>query len=246
MRELLPRLLELRELDKAIRDLQAQLDVYPRLIAQADARRRAAAEKLAGAQSLHAEARERRRKADLDVKALRERIQKYLLQQAQVRTNQEYAALTAEIDGVKAEIDRVETHGLAALEDEERAEAAAVEAQAALREVEAETRRERERMDAQIADKRQRLAAYRTERASQMEGLPDDVRELYELLNERYPGAGVVAVDQGVCGGCGFQLVSQKLLEVRRGRDLIRCDHCLRILYSPEALEAGSGRPTGA
>jgi predicted nucleic acid-binding Zn-ribbon protein len=146
MDPLLPQVIDLCELDREIHDLDEQLERYPKTLADLDARERAAVDRTAAAKSEHERAREARRKAELDVRALRDKIAGFALQQSRVKTNREYDAIKAEISAVEARIDEAEGRGLEALEIEERAEREMREAAEAVERLKGELAEERARI----------------------------------------------------------------------------------------------------
>jgi predicted nucleic acid-binding Zn-ribbon protein len=232
-------LTELCEIDRAAQALREQLERYPRLLADLDAREQGAAQAEADAKARHKAAREALRKIELDIAGQSEHINKYLLQQSPVKTNKEYQAITFEIDTVKGKIDALETTGLEDIEAEGRAEAEMRRAAQTLATLRKDNEAERGRIQGQIREKQGRLREAEAERLLHLQNLPEDLRENYELLNGRYPGTAVAPVREGCCGGCNFSLVQQRVLDARVGGKLVRCDNCTRILYDPAATAVG-------
>ena len=142
---------------------------------------------------------------------------------------------------MKAKIDAAEEEGLGALEEQERFEKRVKESGDDLDRLREELKTERARIAGQVGDKEAQLEKNEAEHRRRVEDLPEDHQEIYDLLNERYPGTAVVPVKEGGCGGCSMNLVTQRVLDVRRGEISVRCDHCARILYDTSALQtAGS------
>ncbi len=238
MREIIGKLLELCETDRAIHALNQQLALYPKMLAELSVREESAKKKEAAALDSFNKARESRRKAELEVRGLREKIDKYLGQQAMVKTNKEYAAITHEINGVKAKIEEIDLAGLEALEEEERSEKERQKIAASRKALEDENQTERNRIESQSSDKKKRLAQLQAERAQKAEFIPSDTLEVYDLLNERHPGTALTKIESGCCGGCGMTLIRQIAFDLRKAEKLVRCEGCSRILYDPAALNA--------
>jgi predicted nucleic acid-binding Zn-ribbon protein len=179
MRDLLPQLVDLNDVDKSAAQLREQLQLYPRMLTDLDRKEEAARARRDRAKDQLAHAREARRKAELEAVSLREKILKYQAQQALVKTNKEYAAITEEINAVKAKIDEVETGGLEALEQEDSAGSELKQAEAALERESKEFQAERRRIQDQVQEKESRLNQLVEEHRRRVEQLPEDFQELF-------------------------------------------------------------------
>lgn len=239
MNPVIKQLVELTAVDRAAQALREQLALYPKMLADLDTSESALSKREADAKTRFKAGREALRKVELDIAALKEQITKYTLQQGQVKTNKEYHAITEEIQGVKSKIDVLETSGIEHVVAEEEADDQEKAAARELNELKKEHTVERSRIQKQIEEKQARLKEFEAEHASLVAALPEENQELYELLNHRYPGTGVVPVRDGSCGGCNVHLVSQYALDARLGEKIVRCDNCTRILY--DAATVGKG-----
>lgn len=238
MNPVLPKIVDLTVIDREAQALREQLALYPAMLAELDRLEAAAAAREAEAKERHKAARDVVRKSELDIGTLREQINKYILQQAQVKTNKEYHAITEEIQGVKTKIDALETKGIENVELEEQAQADIKKAQDELAALKKEHGAERDRIARQIADKEARLKELEAEHNARLAELPDELQEPYEILNQSYPGSAAAPVRDGGCGGCNTKLVSQRVLDAKLGERIVRCDNCNRILYDPASLGA--------
>lgn len=243
MDELLGQLLELCELDAEAHALRGQLALYPQMLAESERREAEAKSNLERSRKLFEKFHERRRSAELEVATHRERIAKYQAQQNQVKNNKEYEAINEGIRTAKEKIDGLDFEGLEALEQEEAEQAAIVVHRETLQDVQTEAASERERIAAQQAAKSGQLAEREHERERLIGRLPEEYREPYALLDEKYPGSALASIVNGACSGCSMNLVTQRTAEVKRGTVGVRCDNCARILYDAAMREAGkSGR----
>ena len=225
-------LIDLYEVDHEIFQTRQQLERYPKMIAAMDDAEKVHKRLLdEAAQSMDA-ARSDGRRLEKDVLALRARMAKYKSQQGSVKTNKDYQAMKGEIERIEAEIDAKETEGLEQLEADEASEKQRAGAEAALKELAAKHRPERERIATQIAEKKARLERLAGERARRLEAVEGDWRETYELLNERFPGSACSPIEGDHCGACQWSLVAVTVQHVRAGQEIVRCDHCRRILFA--------------
>lgn len=243
MKDILKQLIELRELDARIHELREQLHLYPGMLKELDAREKKAQREIDTIRQRFRDSREGRRQAELDANGLREKIRKYKIQQGSVKTNRELEAINHEIETLEAKIEELDTFGLESLENEERAQEELARAEEKKKRLVEENDRERSRIAEQTETKRENMARLQREQAQRLARIPEDIRELYELLNQKYPGSAIVPVKEGACSGCSMNLVRQRVTEVRRADQPVRCDNCTRLLYDPGYLE---GRETVA
>jgi len=227
----LEKLLILQERDHAIMRLQAELAaVEPQR--QAIQARAGAAH--AGLEALRLKLRKletERKELELEVVAKQQQIERYSLQQFQTRKNDEYRALSHEIETLQGEIRRIEDHELDLMEQGETTQKALAEASRATELVSAEAAK-------QLADLAEReaslkghlggLAQGRDGLAAAVEG---DLLSRYERLRRTKGERVLVGVDHSVCGGCHVKVPSQVLVHCQADLEVHSCPNCGRILY---------------
>lgn len=234
MNELLRQLVELTEVDREIVRTREQLVHYPAMLTRLAALEAEARHEAEQVEAQLKAARHDRGLAEKEVATLRDRITKYQSQQSAVKTNKEYQAMTAEIEGARASIDDWESRGLEVLMRED----ALADRRAATRKkielLTAENTTERQRIQTQASEKQARLAQLDIERARRLEAIPEPSRDQYDLLNQHFPGSACAPLDHESCGGCHWHLVAHTCQLVRQDTELVECDHCRRILYAPD------------
>ena len=135
---------------------------------------------------------------------------------------------------------------IASLEDDELEVMARVE----------DAQRERDSLTAQVQAADERLATLATardekqaeidaelakataERATAVEGMPEDLMALYEKLRAQKGGVGAAALHQRRCTGCQLGIDTAELAVIKRApsNEVIRCEECSRILVrTPES-----------
>ncbi len=233
MKDLIIPLLELCDVDRELHALKSQLALYPKMLADMDAREAAAKRAIAAAEEKFVKGREARRRAELEVQSLREKIAKYQVQQTQVKTNKEYEAITHEIEAVKNKIGDADLEGIEGMEREEQGEKEKVETAKAFEDLKTNNDIERARIAQQTEEKKMRATQFDSERKRRFSALPEEHQELYQLLNDRYPGGAMSAVHDGHCTGCGMNIIRHVATDIRAADKMIRCESCMRILYDP-------------
>ena len=172
-----------------------------------------------------------RKKLELDVEAKKGLIEKYSVQQFQTKKNEEYRALTHEIDMCKEAISKLDDQQIELMEKGE----------AAQKEVAAATQvfnDAKKALDARVADLNAReqglkkeldgLQVNRDELAAAVE---ESVRSRYERLLKQKGRNVVVGIQHGVCGGCHMQLSRSIIVNCQADQEVISCPNCGRILY---------------
>jgi predicted nucleic acid-binding Zn-ribbon protein len=172
-----------------------------------------------------------RKRLELDVQEKKTQIEKYANQQLQTRKNEEYRALTHEIDACQADITKIEDQEIELMEQ---AEAAQKEVARATQEAAAAKKLE----DEQVAQLNQReenlkkeLAELQSGRAELASAVDETARARYERLLKSKGDNVIVGVDHGVCGGCHMKLPAQILVTCQGHKELVSCINCGRILY---------------
>jgi predicted nucleic acid-binding Zn-ribbon protein len=65
--------------------------------------------------------------------------------------------------------------------------------------------------------------------------LPGPVLSQFDALQRQSPDA-VVQLSDGMCLGCHQELSSSLAARIRQSRDLVRCGHCGRFLFSEQQV----------
>jgi uncharacterized protein len=172
-----------------------------------------------------------RKRLELEVEAQKQLIAKYSLQQFQTRKNEEYRALTHEIDTCKDAISQLEDRILGLMVQ-------ADEVQQAVATHSAEARETKALVDAKLAELATREAALQKEqatlnggRAELAQAVDDTSRHRYERLLRSKGNKVVVGIQGGVCGGCHMTLQRQVVVTCQAEQEPVACPNCGRILY---------------
>lgn len=174
-----------------------------------------------------------RHELDVDVKAKESSIQRFRTQQLEVKKNEEYRALTHQIEQLEAEIAAMEEKEIELmLEIDEtkevfEAERAVIEAriEAQRREIVLLGERE-ENLKASIDDAKTALADSRTAVATNFLEHYDRVKN----LTSRPPY--VAPIQNHVCGGCHLRVSNEVSKEAMSSGEPHFCDQCARIVYA--------------
>jgi hypothetical protein len=172
-----------------------------------------------------------RKRLELDVGVKKQQIEKYANQQLQTRKNEEYRALSHEIEMCKADITKIEDQEIVLMEQ---AEETQKEATRLAREND-EAKKLGESQTAQLEQRehnlRKELAELQEGREALAAAVDESARARYERLSRSKGENVVVGVHHGVCGGCHMKLPAQILVMCQAQQEIVSCTNCGRILY---------------
>ena len=226
----LSNLLALQECDTKRLALESQLQSVPREIAVIEGRIAAERQAIETAKAEWHGLETKKKSLENDIKGAEEKAAKYRTQQLEVRKNDEYRALTHEIETMEAAVAGFEEAELKVMYEIDEAKKRFALAEAELKanisgyETKIKTLRARE---AQLQGEHQTVAATV---AAARAVVPEDQLKVYDRL-ARKPGHPVcVPVSGGRCGGCHMKVSSNVEFEARKGENLATCDQCTRIV----------------
>jgi predicted nucleic acid-binding Zn-ribbon protein len=174
------------------------------------------------------EAERARRASESELREHEARRSKFQAQSAQVKTNEEYTALLAQIAGAGEQISRAEDAILEALEVGERlsGQTSAIEREQGA--VERVHLSRAEELRAELADVEARIAQRDGERAALARELPEPLSRSY-VLRRSSTGSGTTWIAGRSCGRCHRDIPYETLNRMRAGEGQL-CGNCGRIL----------------
>lgn len=231
MQQVIEKLLVLQDRDRRILWIREEL-------ARLEPERQSIQNKTSGAQSRLDAARAKtkqietdRKKLELEADAAKQQIERYSLQQFQTKKNEEYKALSHEIDTCKQKIKELEDQQLDLMEQ---AEALQREMAGAGSEAVA-INKQAEGQLAELAGREQslraELGALETNRGQLTDDIDEQTLRRYEHLLRNKHDKMVVGIEHGVCGGCHTRFPVQLVVSCRAAKELVLCPNCGRILY---------------
>jgi uncharacterized protein len=172
-----------------------------------------------------------RKDLELEVEAKKELISKYANQQFQTRKNEEYRALSHEIETCKAAIFQIEDQEIELMEQAEAVQKEIARATQAASETKKLVEEQTAKLGAREANLKKELADLSANREQLAAAVNESARGRYERLVRSKGENVVVGVERGVCGGCHMRLPPQLLVMCQAKKELVSCSNCGRILY---------------
>ncbi|MCX7846738.1 MAG: C4-type zinc ribbon domain-containing protein [bacterium] len=233
MTETIRKLLELQRIDTELIELRQAIERIPRDLRKEQELYEQAVRALRKEEDTWRHVDEERIREEQSIASSAERIRQLKAKQGQVKKNQEYQALTHEIQMAeesnqkhRAALDRVRERRAAV-------EAAIAQQQGAVAARKEEFMRRAEEAKARVQTLQEELRQRRALRKELTKGINPEALGLYEkLLKTRAPMV-LAAVDPQVkvCTGCNITLTEQALADLVLSDRLVTCETCARILY---------------
>lgn len=226
-------LLALQERDSRRLALEQQLKSVPREVAAVEARIAAEKAAIEAAKGEWQGLESKKKLLEVEIKAAEGKAAKYRTQQLEVRKNDEYKALTHEIEATEAQIGGFEEEELKVMysidEAKKRFAAAEAELKKNISGHETKIRSLRERETQLQGEHKLAVEAVTTARPQVLE----PHLRIYDRIAVK-PGHPVcVSVSGGKCGGCHLKVSANIEAAARTKTEIATCDQCGRIVYWP-------------
>ena len=231
MLEAIEKLLMLQDRDRQIRRVEQELAHIGPERETLRARAAATQTQLDAAKLRVKQIESERKRLELDVEEKKTHIERYANQQLQTRKNEEYRALTHEIDLCKETIVKIEDAEIVLMEQGEVAQKEVAHATQADNEAKKLAENQIAQLDQREANLKKELAELQSGRAELAAAVEEVARARYERLYKSKGDSVVVGVQHGVCGGCHMKLPAQILVTCRSQQEIVGCINCGRILY---------------
>lgn len=231
MRPEVEALLILQDRDQKIASLKQQQTAAPREKRSLETKLAAAHTALDLAKQRVRENEVERRKLELEVDGKRIGIARFKTQQQATRKNEEFQALSSEIQHAEAAINALEDRELVLMEQAEELQRAAATAEVEMKRTETIIKDQLKRLDesnAVAATRLQELEADQSQLAAKVDA---DGLYLYQRLFAKKGDAAVVPLADDICQGCHMKVPTQTAAQVRGDQTLTQCPNCGRILY---------------
>lgn len=239
MLEDLNRLIELQRVDLHLREVNHQIDQFPDRFATLDHQLRETHDAQQARRDQLTESLKNRKKFDLEVQGLDEKIRKYKDQLYEVKSNEAYRALQQEIETAEQEKRAWEDKELEAMIAAEQLEQEVKAGEEEVKKVEAEVTRARKELEAEQAEGKAEATELTREQESLRTAIESELLEQYDRIARAHGGVALAEAREEICQVCLVRIRPQVFTELKRNDQIILCDSCHRILfYLPPAAPA--------
>ncbi len=223
-------LLDLQVIDDQLGELERSRIYLPEMIQNLEKEIEELNQAIATNDNILEESQREQRMFELEIEADKGDLDKFQKQMRVIKTNKEYDALTAEIDGKKQNIADKEEKILALMSAADEAREKSAELKSMLAEVRTKNTSQ---LDA-LREQESTLQAKIEDKVGQRNALIKDINRKvvgdYERIRKGKGGMAVVPIRKRACSGCFKQIPPQRIQEIRRGDRIFACDSCGRIL----------------
>ena len=232
MNEKIASLIRLQEMDKELDALRASVDRLSPERESLKAQIAASAARFdAGKKSL-TDAQVQKKNLEIEIDTQDQQVRKHSGQLNSVKSNDAYKALLLEIEAAKKQKSDLEDQVLVLMETIEKLQKQSKEDDVAAQRERADIEKKIAALDAEEAQGRAAVAAKTAERDAFAAAAPADARSRYESVQRGRPGFVVVVPVSGMtCGGCRTLLTADTVNQAMKGKEIVACDSCSRLLF---------------
>jgi len=231
MLEAIEKLLIIQEKDQRLQSLKKELANLPLERGHLDAQLETAAARLEKAKSRSREIDVERNKLQVEARGKRDQIAKYRTQQMQTRKNEEFSALSHEIEAAERTISALEDRELELMEETELLTPEIKAAEDTFAQDKSAVATKHAQIDKREAAIKQRIAELDAERTSACQTVDPDTLSTYQRLMKSKGDAAVVPMDGEICTGCHMKVTTSTFHQVKASRQIVHCPNCARMLY---------------
>ena len=233
----LKKLIRLQAIDLAVQELRTKTEAFPAKSKALDEQLRNALAGVDLAGDAIKNNQTQRKELESRVADLEAKISKYRDQLMSVKTNEEYKAMTKEIEFSQSAIRTEEDKILSLMEESETLTVNLKSAEAVLAQDQVSVEADRRNLEAVNSQDTAALESYLKERGVLVEEINEDILGTYERVRRARSGVAIASASQEACDVCNVRMRPQVFQEVRKNDTIITCESCNRILYDPENLD---------
>lgn len=187
--------------------------------------------------------REQQKRIEQDIEGESSRIKKSKSKLMQVENDREYQAVVREMDNMERQSRGREEDRMAIQEEITLQESNLRDIDETWGALKAELEVKRENLDARLTEARAKSADLEKLRDDTCGEVPEPVLKRYEFIRRRLNHPVIVPVDNGVCCGCHIAIPPQVFIELQRGKQILSCPNCQRLIYWDQHFTDPVSRP---
>lgn len=169
-----------------------------------------------------------------DFESNNQRVEKYEEHLKKLTSPKDYRALQREVDETRKLNEEIQDSMLNFMEEIEGLESEVKEKEVSFKQLKAQIESEKE----EIIKKSESENIEREELDKTKKEIADNLTEKMKLVYfntlKKSGGLAIVPVTNGVCNGCFLRIPPQIQIEIKKGKELILCPRCYRVVYLEE------------
>ncbi|MBL7197147.1 MAG: hypothetical protein ISS47_03515 [Candidatus Omnitrophica bacterium] len=151
-----------------------------------------------------------------------------------LKTNKEYSAMLAEINGVKMDKSLLEEEILKIFEEQDNLQKDLEKQKATLKEEDVKFNEEKEKILNRIKETEGFIKDLEAKRSVAEKEIDSKIISQYHRILKGKESLALVKVENHSCQGCFMNVPPQVINEIKMNERLIFCEMCARILYIPD------------
>ncbi|HOQ79873.1 MAG TPA: C4-type zinc ribbon domain-containing protein, partial [Candidatus Cloacimonadota bacterium] len=167
---------------------------------------------------------------ELDVKNQKDSIRKYEQQLDGIKNNKEYKALNSQISTLKDKIFNFESELIAVMDEETALKERKKQAEESLKSAKKALSENEDILKKEIIKVEDDIVELKGNRNSIAHEIPMSLVKKYAQLIKNKNRKAVVFLNGNSCGGCGFHIRPQLLIEIKQNDNVNYCENCGRII----------------
>jgi predicted nucleic acid-binding Zn-ribbon protein len=232
-------LLDLQRIDSELAELVTANDALPLDIAKLEETKAGTLASVKEGEGEIESLKKSRERLDRAAEERKAKLKDLLSKQLLIKTNEEYAALSHEIDAARKEISSTEDEILKAMEDIENGSTALETARRASVDAARDLDARIKVLGNELARLSDALAVKRDERLRLSKRVTPPMLDRYERILSSKGDFAMARLTDGACSGCYMTLPPQMVIEVKRSTRLIECQSCGRLLFWKPERDGG-------
>lgn len=235
MLEILEKLLLLQERDQRLQTFLHEINGVPAEKTSLERELEAARRRLESDKTRAKEIEVERARLEVEANGKRDKIAKYRTQQFETRKNEEYAALTHEIERAESDIVALEDRELELMQETEDLKPTIATAEEKFAAEKSRVASLLKTAEDKVTVLQGRVTELKTERdaiAAEVQAADEDLFDLYERLFRSKGGRAIVPLDGNHCSGCHMTVTPATQRDAKAGTQVVSCEQCGRIVYA--------------
>jgi uncharacterized protein len=235
LQKILYGLIELQEVDRRLDELKEERGDLPLIVEELNKKLAEKRSQLEHDQSSLKTYKLRQRELELKINESKVRMEKYEEQLYQVKTNREYDAITLETETVKKQLDEEQAELQTLKENIQGLEAKISETEVEVEKLEGELEENNIELQVKLNETSEEENLLKQEREIIISKTSPHIVKQYEMVRRARSGQGIAKVEGNTCGGCYSFIPPQKIVEVKKMKEIFTCEFCGRILVWDES-----------
>jgi uncharacterized protein len=150
-----------------------------------------------------------------------------------LKSNDAYKAMLSEIEAAKNAVVQIEDEILVVMESIESADKEYKATEQKLKSDESVIKAAIQDLEKQKAELEAQAAQKKADRATFAATISPASLSQYEGIRSRRGGIAIVPMVANSCGECRMNLTQNQLIEIKKAKNVVSCNNCMRIIYVP-------------